>query len=86
MFNKKDLLDRLDDLRIYANETKDEKDIDDEWAKDEVCLEQTIELIKMLDVLFHNFGGKGEFEEYIEILKEDGFNEDIVKRFLEEEF
>lgn len=85
MFNKKDLLNRLDDLRIYANEIKDENDIDDEWSKDEVCLSQTIELIKMIDALFHNFNGKGELPEYIQILKDNNFNEDIITYFLEDE-
>ena len=85
MFNKKDLLERLDDLRIYAKEIKDETDIDDEWTKDEICLSQTIELIKILDFLFDNFSEKGEFSEYIEILKEANFDENIIACFVEEE-
>ena len=85
MFNKKDLLNRLDDLRIYAMEIKDETDVDDEWSKDEACLSQTIELIKILHFLFENFNGKGEFDEYIQILKENNFNKDIISYFLEDE-
>lgn len=74
---RKEIIDQLQDLKVYCLDTCQESDIDDIWCKDALALIEGIKLIEtatyMLADIFENLSGKDEFAEMISILSKKGY-------------
>lgn len=81
--NMKKLTEQLDGILDYTRDNIGCDYADDVWAEDERALLQAMEMVKMLYSLFENFKGKGELQEYIDLLTEKGYSKEIIEMLTE---
>ena len=71
---RKEIIDRLEDLKVYCLDNVTASDLEEIWSKDSEALEDAILLTKMFFDIIENLDGQCLLGEMVAILGSCGYN------------